>query len=333
MATLHDVARRAGVSIATVSRVLNGTDTVRPDTYKRIMEAARALDYTPNQSAKTLRLGRSSTIALIVSDIEVAVFATLIRYIQESLSRIGLDLLLFTLGHSEERLREVLERLPSLNLQGAVLLSTDALPMRRFKPIMNSLMERGIALLSCAQDLSRHNIPSLYHEDRRATEEAVSYLIGQGKAPVALMGRIKGSATGQERFRGYRKALEKAGIPVDPKLIWDQPYRFAAGYTSLSRALDAGMKLRAVQALSDELAHGVMAAAIDRKLRIPEDIAIIGFSNTEWGANTRPALSTISFSPEILAEKISQHFIDRQNGGEPLLKQVIHRKLMLRDSA
>src|SRR5437899_6021023 len=116
MTTIHDVARRAGVSIATASRALNGIGPMRPETHRKILEAAKSLDYQPNLMAKGLRLGRSSTVGLLVGDIEVTVYGTLIRQMQEQLGKIGLDLLIFTMSHSEDRMREVLDRVPSMNL-------------------------------------------------------------------------------------------------------------------------------------------------------------------------------------------------------------------------
>ncbi|MCC7272742.1 MAG: LacI family DNA-binding transcriptional regulator [Alphaproteobacteria bacterium] len=330
MATVLDVARRAGVSSATVSRVLSGHGNVGAETRERVLQAVRDLDFQPNRFAQGLRRGRGNTVALLVGDIEQSVYSALTKHLQVALGEIGLDLMLYNLDHSAERLRTILEAAPAMGLRGVALASTDVIPMATVGPLLRALQQRAITVIAIGQRLHRAGIPSIVHEERAAGRRAVAYLVEQGRAPVAYVGRIAGSAVGSERYRGYCAALAAAGLALRPELVSDVSYRFAAGYEGTSRVLAAAPDVRGVQAGSDELALGAMAAIRDHGLRVPEDVAVVGFGNIDWGAHVRPALTTLSVHPATVAHAVAA--LLRDGAGGPLL-QVIARTLVLRGSA
>src|SRR5262249_26011953 len=141
------------------------------------------------------------------------------------------------------------------------------------------------------------------------------------------------SATGTERYRGYLAALKGAGIAVDPDLIWDCSYRYTAGYEAMSKALDRKLAFRSLLAASDELALGAMAAALDRGLKVPEDLAIIGFGGIAWGEHVRPALSTLGADPKAIGEHVRDVFRDLLDGRDVKRQTVAKRPLVLRQSA
>jgi DNA-binding LacI/PurR family transcriptional regulator len=331
--TLVDVARRAGVSAATVSRVLAGRNMVAAETRARVLEAVRALSFQPNAFAQGLRSGRGQAVALLVSDIEQTVYSALTKHVQAALEEIGLDLLLFNLGHREDRLRSVLERATALRLRGIAIASNDVIPMRELKPLVAGLQDQGVAIVSIGQRLDRYGIPSVVHEETAAAERAAQYLLDQGRTPIAYLSRIKNSATGTERYRGYLAALKSAGIAVDPDLVWDCSYRYAAGYDAMSKALERKLPMRGLLAASDELALGAMAAALDRGLKIPADLAIIGFGGIAWGEHVRPALTTLGADPKAIGEHVRDVFRDLLDGRDVRGQTVVKRPLLLRQSA
>lgn len=331
--TVIDVARRAGVSAATVSRVLAGRNVVAAETRARVLEAVRALSFQPNAFAQGLRSGRGQAVALLVSDIEQTVYSALTKHVQAALEELGLDLLLFNLGHREDRLRGLLERATALRLRGIVIASNDVIPMRELKPLIAGLQGQGVSIVSIGQRLDRFGIPSVVHEETAAAARAAQYLLDSGRTPVAYLSRIKNSATGQERYRGYVAALKGAGVEVDPDLVWDCSYRYAAGYEAMSRALDRKLVLRALLAASDELALGAMAAALDRGLSVPQDLAIVGFGGIAWGEHVRPALTTLGADPKAISEHVRDVFRGLIEGRAVPLQTVVKRPLLLRQSA
>ena len=330
MTTVIDVARRAGVSSATVSRVLNGRLTVSAEMRERVNSAVKQLDFRPNPMAQGLRKGQTNTVALLVGDIAQTHFAELTMQLQASLEENGIDLLLFNLGHSANRLSEFLARSVSMRLRGVVIALSDTIP-KSTTSLFDNLERNGIQVVSIGQDLSRYGIRSIVHEERAAAQRSVAYLLAKGHKRIAYVGRIKGSAVGTERFRGYHAALVNANA-FHEELVWDMAYRYAAGRNAVSRAMDSGLRFTALQAGSDEIAMGTLAALHDRGRSVPGDVSIVGFGDVQMGAYLRPALTTLSSQPEQAARHVCSIF--KADGGvEPPMLTVLTRALVQRDSA
>ena len=335
MVSVVAVASHAGVSPATVSRVLAGRVPVAAETRARVLEAVEQLGYRPNEVARSLRAGRGRAVALVTGDIEQGVYAALAKHVQSELEALGLDLVLFNLGHREDRLRHFLERAPSLGLRGIVLSSPHVMDMAELAPAMRAAAASGLTILSVSQDLSPFGIASIVHDDTGGAASAVGHLVAHGRSSVAFVGRIATSAVGRARFEGYRNALLAHGQALDPALVWDisQGYRADAGYRVASEALAGGLRFDAVLAASDELALGCMAAAADRGFAVPQDIAFIGFGGLGWGAFTRPSMTTVSVDPDAMARAVGEIFATREDGPPPADRHVVPTKLVLRQSA
>ena len=331
MVNVVAVASHAGVSPATVSRVLAGRVPVAAATRARVLEAVEQLGYRPNEVARSLRAGRGRTVALVTGDIEQGLYAGLAKHVQGELEALGLDLLLFNLGHREDRLQHFLERAPSLGLRGIVLASPHVMDMVELAPAMRSVMQSGVTFLSVSQDLSAFGIASIVHDEAGGGAMATEHLLDQDRAPVAFVGRIATSAVGRARFNGYKAAVEARGQEIDPDLVWDISlgYRADAGYQAASRALNSGIRFRAVLAASDELALGCMAAAADRGLAVPEDIAFVGFGGLGWGVFSRPSMTTISLDAYAMGQAVGEVF---KSGAVPD-RQIIPTKLVIRRSS
>ena len=329
------VAKRAGVSSATVSRVLAGRVPVAAETRARVLEAVEQLHYRPNEVARSLRVGRGRAVALVAGDIEQGVYAALAKHLQSELEAIGLDLLLFNLGHREDRLHHLLERAPSLGLRGILLSSPHVMDMAELMPVMQAATDSGIEILSVSQDLSTFGIASIVHDEAGGAAAAVEHLVEGSRLPVAFVGRIETSAIGRARFSGYRDALRACGQAFDPALVWDisEGYRADAGYQVVSDALARGLSFRAILAASDELALGSMAAVADRDLSVPRDIAIVGFGDLAWGGFSRPSMTTVSLDTVAVARAVGEVF--KEQGGDPtaLERRVIPTRLVMRQSA
>ena len=331
-ATVLDVAREAGVSVATVSRVMSNIPTVSEANRAKVLEAVARMGFRPNTMARNLRKGRSSTVALVVSDIEQNFFASVAKNIQQQMEEEGLDLLLYNTNHSPHRLRSFLDRVPSMGLTGVVIATTDQIQIDSILPLLNEIREAGVGILSIIQRLEGTDLPAIVQEEREACARSVKYLLNTGRGPVAFIGRITGSVVGAERYEGYRAALEAHGEPFVPELVWDASYRYIAGYEVTASAIDRGLNFRSIQAASDELAYGSIAALRDRGRSIPDDIAVIGFGNLEMSAHMRPALTTVGNNNVQLAERVASFFRSGGEGQEALLPP-LRRDLVIRDSA
>ena len=333
--TLHSVARQAGVSSATVSRVLSGATMVAADTRARVMSAVEDLGYRPNLLAQSLRLGRGRTVALIVGDIEQSFYSVMTSHIQGAIEEIGLDLLLFNSRHSEDRLWDLFERAKALRLRGLLLAASHLLPEATLASLTADLAEVNIPVISVGQRLQRIGLTSIVDNDHGGAVEAMVHLKQRGRVPVAFVGRIEDSALGRDRYLGYRAALAQLDLPFDPALVWNcvDKYRFEAGYAAITRALDDRLAFRGVLAASAELAAGAMAAAIDRGLHVPDDIAFVGFGGSEWAAHIRPGLTTVVGDMPALARQVRDSFSLLGTGEKPPALTVIEPRLEIRRSS
>ena len=330
MTTVQDVARLAGVSPATVSRVLNGRDSVRPPLRARVREAIDELGFRPDPLARGLRKRQTNTVVLLVGDIAQAHLLELTLGLQTELEQSALDLMLYNLGHSEQRLLSALERGTRAHWRGVILALSDDLP-EAARPRFDALRARGVAIVAIGQDLTRFGVASIVHEESAAARRSVAYLLSKGHRRIAYAGRIRGSAVGSARFSGYREALEEAGV-FDEALVWDLAFRYAAGHQAVQSALDAGERFTALQAGSDEIAMGAIGALVDRGLTAGVDVDVIGFGNVQVGAYMRPPLTTLS-SHSDLAARAARQLLDDEALRDPSPLTVLTRTLIRRSSA
>jgi DNA-binding LacI/PurR family transcriptional regulator len=332
LTTVIDVARIAGVSSATVSRVLSGQGPVSADMRQRVLAVVQRLDFRPNHMAQGLRRGYSSTVALLVGDIEQNHFAATTKHIQSALTGRGLDLLLYNLGHSDKRLCGILDRAIGMHLRGVIVASSDKVPLRDALPLFRNLERRGVAVISLGQRLDMVGIPSIVHDEQFATGQSVDFLLRQGRTAIAYLGRIRGSVLGSQRVAGYKDALRAKGKQVRTDLIWDVAFRYSAGRQAVLEALDTGVEFDAIQAGSDELALGALSVLRDRQMNVPEEVAVIGYGDVVWSDYLRPALTTLSSHPEHEAVSVLKILDCLDKNEPPPMLTFIERKLVQRQS-
>lgn len=334
MPTVFDVARRAGVSSATVSRVLSGKDPVADATRQRVLEAVEAFGYQPNALAQSLRLGRSRLVALVIGDIEQGVYASLAQHLQSCLEEIRHSLLLFNMQHREDRLRAFLRRAKAMALS-AVVIAAPHIFSPAMETALRDLARSGVTVLLYGQRARRYALPSILEDDVEMAGQAVDHFVRTGRTPIAFLGRTTDSALGRDRFAGYRAGLAENGLAFDPTLVWDTTdgYRYAAGQQAMLRAIDSGVAVRGVLASSDELALGAMAAAMDRRIAVPEKIAFIGFGANSWCEHVRPALTTVTAHPQDVGRLIRDVLLAIEAGGKPPRTVRLPGTILFRDSA
>jgi DNA-binding LacI/PurR family transcriptional regulator len=299
------------------------------------MRSVTELGYRPNAIAQSLRRGRGRSVALVTGDIEQGIYAALAKEVQVKLAEVDLDLMLFDMAHSEERLSHLLERSASLGLRGLLLATPHRMRIDDLLSLRQAASKAGVFTLSVSQRLDKYGIPSIVPDDVAGAGTAMRHLLERGREPVAFLGRITTSAVGGLRFEGYRNALGAAGIEIDEALVWDiaRGYRSEAGYEAVAAALGRGLQFGAVLAASDELALGGMAAAFDAGRRIPEDVAFVGVGGLRWGAYTRPALTTVSQDVQSLASAVGAAFAMLSEGRDIPLLTLVQPHLVQRGSS
>jgi DNA-binding LacI/PurR family transcriptional regulator len=297
-ARLQEVAIRAGVSIKTVSNVVNGYAHVSPATRARVEEAVAALDYRPNLSARSLRGGRSGIIALAVPELAVPYFAELSQSVVRAAGLRGFTVLVDQTEGLPDRERLVLEGIRPHLIDGVIFsplaLGQDELARRQDRTPMVLLGER----------VEAGSMDHVAIDNVAAAREAVLHLAALGRTRIAALGAIR-SAKGENarlRLAGYREGLEAAGLPFRSELVAEvRDFHRHDGAAGMARLMALEPPPDAVFAFSDLLALGALRACYDRDLRVPEDIAVVGFDDIEDGRYSAPSLTTVSPDKEHIA--------------------------------
>ncbi|WP_431885612.1 LacI family DNA-binding transcriptional regulator [Micromonospora wenchangensis] len=293
---LKDVAERAGVSVKTVSNVVNGYQHVRPDTRARVEAAIAELRYRPNLSARNLRKGRTGVIALAVPELDVPYFAELARHVVAAAADHGWTVLIDQTGGGREREKVAAAGIGDHMIDGLI-----------FSPLSLSAddlvgLELPMVLLGERTDHGRADHVMI--DNVTAAREMTAHLIGLGRRRVAAVGaqHTPEGAGARLRLAGYTAALADAGIGYDERLVAATPaWHRADGAAALRHLLASGARPDAVFCFSDTLALGALRALHEAGLRVPADVAVAGFDDIEDGRFSVPTLTTVSPDKERIA--------------------------------
>ncbi len=288
--TINDVARIAGVSKKTVSRVINRSPLLNDDTRRRVEDVIGSLGYIPNPQARALALRRNFLIGLVHDNPNAQMVMNVQQGILEALHGTEFELVVRPVDRGSATmlvdLRHFLER---QRLFGLVLLP----PISENDTIAKLCAEIGcryVRMGSAPLDDNDHMVAS---NDLEAVRAATEYLIAQGHRRIGLIAGPHGFRSARERRLGFEEALSKAGIALPRSMIADGNYTFESGLTAAERLLDLMPRPTAIFASNDEMAAGVMHAARQRGLDIPKDLSIVGFDDTPVAAHVWPPLTTV----------------------------------------
>lgn len=290
--TIRDVAKLAGVSTATVSRVLNKPELVDEETRTRVRRAMDELSYQPNALARGLSAQSTETLGLIVPGITDFFFNELYRGIDKESSRHGMKVLLYDAEHSLDRALEGFAFLSQHQVSGIIFTSKTV--TEDFDPLIRRL-QIPIAL-TLTQSRAKTPLPSFRVDDVRAVFDVVSYLVSRGHRRIGMIaGQHTDETTGELRLQGFRMGLAHYQIGYDPSLVEYGAYRFDDGYEAMRRLLarQKDLQLTAICTAADEMALGAARCLYDHGLRVPEDMSIVGFDNLSISRMSIPRLTTV----------------------------------------
>lgn len=289
--TMQDVARKAGVSAKTVSNVVNGYPYIRPATRDRVLAAIAELGYRMNTSARSLRTGRSGIIALALPELRVPYFAELASEVIAAAEARGLTVIIEQHGGRRELELDVLDG-ERRNLTDGLIYSPLALG-----PGDEALLDVPYPLVLLGERVFHPSIDHVTMQNTPAAKAATEHLLAQGRRRIVALGPNPEQEVGSAplRFTGYRAALEEAGIAPDPALEvpTSRAWTHATGARTVARLVEERVDFDAVFAFNDSLALGAMHELQVRGLRVPEDVAVIGFDAIEEGRYSNPTLTTI----------------------------------------
>lgn len=285
--TLHDVARLAGVSASTVSRILNGTARVADDKRQAVQQAIERLHFKPNLTARSLRSGSTHTIGILTQELESPYFARGVRGLDEGLQGSGYAPIIVP-GHwspteEAERMRLLIaRRVDAIAILGGRLSDAEITEFARRQPI--AVTDRS---------LQAPNVISFNFDQFEGGRLATQHLIELGHRRIAHIAGLKDQRDALQRKEGYLRAHADAGLPVEPRLIVEGNFLETGGIDAMNRLIDHGQPFTAVFCANDQTAWGARLALQRRGLRVPEDVSLVGFDDLPPSAYMSPTVTTV----------------------------------------
>jgi len=326
--TIKDVAARAGVSTATVSRVLSGIEGDGSQFRRQVVQAAQDLDYHPNRLARGLRLRQRELIGVMIPDLQNPFFTGTARGVESVLCEAGYTLLL---GHSDglaERERTHLGVLRGEGAAGVVLIPGNG-PGASYE----LLRTWGIPVVAVDRAPSGLEVDLVTSTNREGARDAVAHLLSLGHRDVAFINGPEAFDVAQKRLAGYREALAAAGAPQPEAFIIHSDFRQAGGCAAMNTLLDLASPPRAVLIANNLMTLGALQAIHERGLRIPEDVAVVSFDDMPWATSLRPPLTAVAQPAEELGRTAARLLLERLQDPHRLVRRVVlPTRLMVRAS-
>lgn len=311
MVTIYDVARAAGVSPKTAARILGGDYGGRPANRTGVLEAARRLGYVRNQQAANLRAGRSRLIGVIVPDLQNPHYAAFYQHVHDIAVARGYHLLLsITSGRVEEQKHAL--RLLSLNRVDAVVLNAaEGESDRECDEILARLIGAGTVAVVAGRPARGLAVDVIRIDNRAATARAVAHLHDAGHRRVGFVGGPRASLAGAERLAGFREGCKARNLVVDERDVGESPFTIAGGTAQTAALLARPDPPTALLAANDLLAIGAIRAAQAAGLRVPRDLAVIGFDDNPLATLVSPPLTTLRIPVEQIATDCVNNILER----------------------
>ncbi len=307
MATIYDVAQRAEVSAATVSRVLNGHASVDPQLAERVRAAVEELGYRPNALARNLRRSRTSLWAVIISDVGNPFFTSLVRGVEDVAQSSRYSVVLCNSDEDPAKEADYVTVALAEQMAGVIISpSGDAGGVRK-------LRDANTPVVLIDRELPGVKVDSVLVDNEHGAAEATAHLLAGGYQTIACVTGPAGIYTADRRLRGYQDALKAAGRRYDEALVRHSDFRERGGYEAMASLLDSGDPPDAVFVANNLMAVGALECLVARGVAVPDRMGIVGFDDIPWADLVRPALTTVGqptyelgrAAAQLLAERIA----------------------------
>ncbi|MTH52800.1 catabolite control protein A [Bacillus mangrovi] len=286
--TIYDVAREANVSMATVSRVVNGNPNVKPTTRKKVLESIERLGYRPNAVARGLASKKTTTVGVIIPDISSTFYAELARGIEDIATMYKYNIILSNSDQNQEKELHLLNTMLGKQVDGILFMSGNVTGAHteEFKRSPVPIVLAG----SIDPENETHSVNINFEQ---GAYDAVKLLADKGHKRIGYVSGLLEEPINRVKLEGYKRALEEAGLTYEEALVTEGDYTYDSGIEGFEKLSELQEKPSAIFAGTDEMALGVIHAAQDRGFSIPSDIEVVGFDNTRLATMVRPQLTTV----------------------------------------
>ncbi len=309
MATINDVCNAAGVSKATVSRVLNNSAQVREVTRTKVLSVMKELGYQPNTLAQALATNTSNSIGLVLPEFRSNYFGSILHHAGQGALQAGKKLLVIRSKNSAEGERETVETIANQRCD-AILLYSRHLSEQELVELQSKV---SLPLIILNRQLQQESLASYGFNQTQLARLAVSHLIDKGHQNIGCITSPLDGETGQLRYKAYQDQLTTAGVVPNSDWVVEGNNTLEGGYQATVELLDSGQKLTAIFACNDDMAIGSIRALHDKGIRVPEDISVIGIDNEPAAAYAIPSLSTVSLPVVRLTQEATKLAIELSN--------------------
>ncbi len=327
MSSIKDVAKLAGVSISTVSRVLNETAHVSADKKERVLEAVKQLDYSPNPAARSLLLRKTGVIGVVVPFASGEFFSEFLKGVDQTASDLEYFLLISISHRSEADLRKAIRSLEK-RVDGLIVWA----PEMKAGEVLGLLSEATHVLLlnTYAEDGESDLVD---FDNYGGMCAVVEHLVGLGHRDIAFLGGPSSAVDAKDRLRAYRDTISQSEIPPRPELEFDGDFTVEAGYAAAARIMALQPRPSAVAAANDQSAFGIIRGLLDAGLEVPSDISVTGFDDVPSSRYMYPPLTTARVPVRQMGELAVETLVDRiiENRKEPR-RELVNVELVVRMS-
>lgn len=289
LVTIKDIARHVGVSPSVVSRALNNKYGVKESTRQMIALAAKEMGYHPNAAARTLVTRRTMTIGVIMADISEPFYSGIIKGLEFVASESGYTLLFSNSYESLEQSRVVQRMIDAQRVDGMIIVGSNV----RERAYISSLADRGTPFVVIERSLRDPRMNCIWVDNVMGGHIATKHLIDCGHSRIAHITGTLDVEVAADRLKGYRKALDEAGIAFSPDLVVQGTFVWQTGYSAMKTLLEARPSCTAVFVANDSMAFGALQAIAEAGLSVPHDISVVGFDDLQFSSLTNPPLTTV----------------------------------------
>lgn len=287
--TIYDVAREANVSMATVSRVVNGNPNVKPVTRKKVLDVIERLGYRPNAVARGLASKKTTTVGVIIPDISSMFFAELARGIEDIATMYKYNIILSSSDQNKDKELHLLNTMLGKQVDGIVFMGGNISPDH-----VEEFEKSPVPIVLAGSIEESGKIPSVNIDYEQSTFDSIIEFVEKGHKNIAFVtGPLQEPINGEKKLKGYLSALEQSGIPYREELVVEGDYTYDSGIEAFEKLLENQNKPTAIFVGTDEMALGVVHGAEDRGFHIPNDFEVISADNTRLALMVRPQLTTV----------------------------------------
>ncbi|MEM0933068.1 MAG: LacI family DNA-binding transcriptional regulator [Bacteroidota bacterium] len=321
--TIHDIAEKLNVTASTVSRALNGNPRISENTRKAVLKTARELNYEPNQIASALRSGRTQLIGMLVPNINRAFFSSIIRGVEEVANSLNYRVIVSQSNEVFDNEENAVKAFLNARVDG--IIASIGKNTQHFDHYQQ-VLERGLPLVLFDRTTPSLQTSQVVIDDYQGAYLATSHLIEQGCSKIVHFTTERKIAIYKERYRGYTNALEDHGIQMDETLVFSGNLQLEDGRSHTKSLMENNKDFDAIFSASDYAAMGAMQVLKENGLKIPEDVALIGFLNEPFTSFTDPPLTSVNQFPIEMGHTAAHLFFNALNSGK---KKVVPKKTVL----